>query len=86
MPETDEFWFPSVRIPVQTGVPHRNMNDLQAPSQIQNPPERTASPASPAGLQSSPFGFRVATIPEPSTYALTAIGVIGLLAFRRRTR
>ena len=31
-------------------------------------------------------GFRVATVPEPSTYALAAIGVIGWLAFKRRTR
>jgi formylglycine-generating enzyme required for sulfatase activity len=33
-------------------------------------------------------GFRVATIavPEPSTYVLAAIGVLGLLAFRRHTR
>jgi formylglycine-generating enzyme required for sulfatase activity len=29
-------------------------------------------------------GFRVATVPEPSTYALAAIGVGGLLAVRRR--
>jgi formylglycine-generating enzyme required for sulfatase activity len=29
-------------------------------------------------------GFRLATIPEPSTYALAAIGVMGLLALRRR--
>jgi formylglycine-generating enzyme required for sulfatase activity len=33
-------------------------------------------------------GFRVATIavPEPSTYALAALGAIGPLTFRRRTQ
>jgi hypothetical protein len=38
----------------------------------------------PVPLQFAPM--RIIWIPEPSTYALAAIGVIGLLAFRRRKR
>ena len=41
------------------------------------------SASSPTGL-SGTFGFRVATVPEPSTYALAAIGIIALLCVRRR--
>ena len=32
------------------------------------------------------WGAEFLMVPEPSTYAPAAIGVIGLLAFRRRTR
>jgi formylglycine-generating enzyme required for sulfatase activity len=39
-----------------------------------------------AALHGDSIGFRVAFVPEPSTYALATIGVMGLLAFRRRTR
>jgi sulfatase modifying factor 1 len=36
--------------------------------------------------EASIHGFRVATVPEPSTYTLAALGVIGLLAARRRSQ
>jgi hypothetical protein len=38
-------------------------------------------------FESVRFGFRVATVPEPSTFALAALGIVSMLAFaRQRTR
>lgn len=36
------------------------------------------------GLEHVELGFRVATVPEPSTYALAAMGFVTLVAVRRR--
>ncbi len=35
-------------------------------------------------INSMPFPYEVALVPEPGTYALTCIGLLGLLYFRRR--
>jgi formylglycine-generating enzyme required for sulfatase activity len=39
----------------------------------------------PASTESSDFGFRIATVPEPTTFALAAIGLV-ILAVGRRNR
>jgi probable HAF family extracellular repeat protein len=40
----------------------------------------------PALSESDFQGFRVATVPEPSTFALASLGVLGLFALRKRRR
>lgn len=53
-----------------------------SPFFLQSTYRANADPAFEEGADSE--GFRVATVPEPSTYALAAMGLVSLLAVRRR--
>jgi formylglycine-generating enzyme required for sulfatase activity len=62
---------------VYRGGEHDDLNDDQLHSWWQYGAALTT-------LEDAGLGFRVAAIPEPSTYALAAVGMIGLLLFQRR--